>query len=557
MKTAETKKMISDNEFLFLPLGGAEEIGMNLNLYAYDDKWLMVDLGISFADNALPGVEVIMPDTSFIEKKRKKLLGLVLTHGHEDHLGAVQYLWPRLRCPIYATGFTAALLRAKLQEMNFSNEVDIHEVELGASFTLGPFDLKYVTVTHSIPEPNALVIKTKLGTVMHTGDFKIDDTPVVGNKIDIEAMESIGADGVLAMICDSTNVFNAGESGSEGALRDSLNKIISGRKGKVAITTFASNLARIRTAAWVAKKNGRHPVLVGRSLWRILGVARDSGYGGGLNEFLDERDAVKLPSDKVLFICTGSQGESRGAMTRIAECSHPNVKLGAGDLVIFSSKIIPGNEKTISRLHNQLISLGIKIVTEKENFVHVSGHPSRDELAKMYSWIRPEVAIPVHGETRHIVEHAALARSLQVPKALESFNGSVIRLSPGPVEIVDSVVTGRLASDGSRLITVDSQIFRERRRLMYNGIINAVLVLDKKRNLVSSPTVNSRGVFAEDAAIDIKLLKEEITAAYESLPLKSLKADEKIEEAVRIAIRRKIRKKYEIRPDIAVNLVHL
>ena len=549
--------MSKDSEFLFLPLGGAEEIGMNLNLYGIDDKWLMVDLGVSFGEDRLPGVEVVMPDPSYIEARRKDLLGLVLTHGHEDHLGAVQYLWPRLECPVYATSFTAALLRAKLAETDFADHISIHEVSQGARFTLGPFDLEFITVTHSIPEPNALAIRTRLGTVLHTGDFKIDPTPVVGDEIDVDALCKVGDEGVLAMVCDSTNVFESEESGSESALRESLDEIVRDRSGCVALTTFASNLARIETAAWVAAKNDRHPVLVGRSLWRILSVARESGYDKELPDFLSERDVAHLPPDNVLLICTGSQGEPRGAMARIAEGSHPRVQLETGDLAIFSSKIIPGNERSISRLHNQLVNLGVEVITEKDTLVHVSGHPSRGELARMYNWVRPRVAVPVHGERRHIVEHAALARSLQIPKVVEVSNGALLRLAPGPSRIIDHVSNGRLAVDGSRLVDVESEFLRERRRLMFNGMVNVVLVLDSNQELASTPCVSSRGVFNGDEKSCAKLLANEIEEAFNLLPRESRSDEGLLRETTRLAVRREIRTKYEIRPDILVDLVKL
>ncbi|HIB19310.1 MAG TPA: ribonuclease J [Alphaproteobacteria bacterium] len=549
--------MSKDSEFLFLPLGGAEEIGMNLNLYGIDDKWLMVDLGVSFGEDRLPGVEVVMPDPSYIEARCKDLLGLVLTHGHEDHLGAVQYLWPRLQCPVYATPFTAALLRSKLSETDFADHISIHEVSLGARFTLGPFDLEFITVTHSIPEPNALAIRTRLGTVLHTGDFKIDSTPLVGDEVDVDALCRVGDEGVLAMVCDSTNVFESGESGSEGALRESLDEIVCDRSGRIALTTFASNLARIETAAWVAIKNDRHPVLVGRSLWRILGVARESGYDKELPDFLSEHDAAHLPPEKVLLICTGSQGEPRGAMARIAQGSHPRVQLESGDLAIFSSKIIPGNERSISRLHNQLVNLGVEIITEKDALVHVSGHPSRDDLARMYNWVRPRVAIPVHGERRHVAEHAALARSLQIPEAIEVSNGALVRLAPGPANIIDHVSNGRLAVDGNRVVDVESQFLRERRRLMFNGMVNVVLVLDSNQELASTPSVSSRGVFNGDEKSCSVLLANKVEAAFNLLPKASRNDEGELREVARLAVRREIFAEHKIRPDISVDLVQL
>ena len=545
------------DELLFLALGGTEEIGMNLNLYGIDDKWLMVDLGVSFGEDRLPGVDVVMPDPSYIESRREDLLGLVLTHGHEDHLGAVQYLWPRLQCPIYATPFAAALLRSKLSETDFGEQVDIREISLGTRFRLGPFDLELITVTHSIPEPNALAIRTRLGTVLHTGDFKIDPTPLIGKQVDSDSLRKVGEEGVLAIVCDSTNVFEPGESGSEGLLRESLDEIISGRDGRVAVTTFASNLARMETAGRVAINNDRHPVLVGRSLWRILDVARKSGYAKNFPDFLNERDATQLPPNKVLLVCTGSQGEPRGAMSRIAAGTHPQIHLETGDLAIFSSKIIPGNERSISRLHNRLVTLGVEVLTEKDALVHVSGHPSRDELSKMYNWVRPKISVPVHGERRHIAEHVVLARSLQIPEAVEVSNGALLRLAPGPAEIIDYVKAGRLALDGNRVVSVESQVLKERRRLMFNGMISVVLVIDSNRDLMSAPSVTTRGVFDDDKERCTASLVSDIEGAFNLVP-KALRGDEdKLREAARLAIRRKIRRKHEIKPDISIDFVQL
>jgi len=547
---------LSDGELLFVPLGGAGEIGMNLNLYGLDGQWLMVDLGVSFGDETLPGVDVVMPDPSFIEERRDSLVGLVLTHGHEDHLGAVQYLWPRLRCPVYATPFTAGLLRRKLAETDFADDVPIHEIALGERFDVGPFGIQMITLTHSIPEANALAIRTPLGTVLHTGDFKIDPDPLVGDVTDDAALRAVGDDGVLAMVCDSTNVFRPGESGSEGALRKSLDVLIGGRRGRIAVTTFASNFARLETMAILAEKHGRHAALVGRSLWRITEVAREAGYMNDLPPFLTDADAAHLPDDKVLLICTGCQGEPRGAMSRIAGRSHPHIALGAGDLVVFSSKIIPGNEKPISRLHNDLVALGVEVVTEKDHFVHVSGHPSRDELARMYQWVRPQIAVPVHGERRHIVEHAAFARTLQVPEAFEVSNGTVLRLAPGPAAIVDHVTNGRLALDGRALVAPDAEVIRARRRMMFEGAVFVSLVVDASGALLADPGLKTQGVF-EDEDAPCREIAARVRAGIETLAASRRRDDEAVREAARLAVRRAIKRDHGKRPTIAVDLIRL
>ena len=552
------------DELLFLPLGGAGEIGMNLNLYAYGGKWLMVDLGITFADERLPGIDVIMPDPAYIVERRGDLLGLVLTHAHEDHLGAVPYLWSRLKCPVYATPFTAAVLRRKLARDGAalgSEDLEITEVPLGGRFTLGPFDIEMISLTHSIPEPNALAIRTPAGTVLHTGDWKIDPDPVIGGVTDEDALRKLGDDGVLAMVCDSTNVFRAGESGSEAALHDNLLELVDDCAGRVAVACFASNVARIKTVTEVAQAAGRHVALVGRSLWRITEAARETGYLEGVTPFLGERDGAQLPDDKVLYLCTGCQGEPRAALARIAAGSHPHVALGEGDLVIFSSKIIPGNELAINRLHNQLIALGIEVVTEDDHFIHVSGHPCRDELSRMYQWVRPEIAVPVHGEARHLVEHARFARSLQVPRPMLVENGDLLRLAPGPPEVVDHVRFGRLIADGNAIVNADSPTIRERRRLMHDGVAFVTLVMDSTGKLVAEPRVSAHGLFhpdqadAEDEAL--AEAAEDVRRAFAALPATARANDRTLREAAQSAVRRRLKGRRGKRPVVEVQIVRL
>ncbi|HET6223250.1 MAG TPA: ribonuclease J, partial [Dongiaceae bacterium] len=425
------------DEVLFLALGGAGEIGMNLNLYGHAGKWLMIDLGVTFGDDATPGIEVIMPDIGFIEERRRDLAGLVLTHAHEDHIGAVPYLWPRLGCPIFATPFTASLVREKLREVGLAQAAPITEIPMSGRFSVGPFELELVTLTHSIPEPNAVVIRTKFGTLLHTGDWKLDPEPLVGPLADEAALRRLGDEGVLAMICDSTNALVHGQSGSEGEVRESLQELVGRLPGRIAVACFASNVARVETIARVAAAHDRQVALVGRSLWRITEAARENGYLADIPPFITEHDIGYLPRDKALLICTGSQGEPRSALARIARDDHPTVSLEKGDTVIFSSRIIPGNERSIGELQNGLVRLGVEIITERDHFVHVSGHPARDELLAMYQWVRPRIAIPVHGEARHLRAHARLAESGQVGQALVIENGDVVRLAPGPAEVVD------------------------------------------------------------------------------------------------------------------------
>jgi ribonuclease J len=546
-----------DEELLFVPLGGAGEIGLNLNLYRLGDRWLMVDLGLSFADETLPGVEIVLPDPSFIAERRESLCGLVLTHAHEDHFGAIPYLWERLRCPIYCTRFTAAVLARKLEEAGIKGAV-LNLVTPGERFMVGPFDCSLVRVTHSIPESHALALRTPLGNVLHTGDWKLDPAPLVGPLTATDDLEAFGREGVLAMVADSTNILNPGTSGSEAEVRDSLRALIGGLEHRVVLTTFASNIARLETAVRVAEAVGRHPAAVGRSMHRMIEAAQEVGYLRGLPPLLDERAAGELPRGKVLWLATGCQGEPRSALSRIAAAQHPSVRLEPGDTVIFSSKIIPGNERTLYNLHNSLVSRGIEVITEHDHFVHVSGHPCRDEVEQMYHWIRPQIAIPVHGEARHLHEHLAFARRLGVPQALEVKNGDVVRLAPSPAAVVDEVPTGRLVLENQELIAAEDDLFRTRRRLMNHGTVLVGLVLDRYGALLAGPQLSTFG------AVDLERepgLREavlgEIEDAIEDLDDDAVLDDERIRNAARTAVRHAFKLVREKRPIIEVQITRL
>ncbi|MDO8840559.1 MAG: ribonuclease J [Parvibaculum sp.] len=548
----------TNDELVFLPLGGSGEIGMNLNLYGYgpaDDRhWIMVDLGVTFGDERTPGIDLIMPDPAFIEERRDRLLGIVLTHAHEDHIGAVAHLWPRLRCPVYATPFTATMVRGKLIEAGLESEVPMHIIPLGHRFDLGPFDIELVTLTHSILEPNALAIRTALGLVMHTGDWKIDPDPVLGGDIDIARLTEIGDEGVRAIVCDSTNVFSPGSSGSEADVATSLIELIRPLEGRVAVTTFASNVARLESIARAAAACDRHAVLVGRAMHRVVAAARDAGYLNDLPPFVSEQDAGYLPREKVLFICTGSQGEPRAALARIAEDGHPNITFNRGDSVIFSSRVIPGNEISIFDLQNTLALRGVRVITEKDHFVHVSGHPCRDELARMYQWIRPEISVPVHGEARHLAEHAALARELQVPQQVVIRNGLMVRLAPGPAEIVDEAPSGRIYLDGEVLTAADEGAVQERRRLAFAGSVFVSIVLDGKGQVRGDPQVrlmglpeeDGNGVDFEDRALDA------VDEALDRLPAKRRDDDDTVAEFLRRAVRGALRRQWGKKPQVDV-----
>ena len=548
----------ADDELLFLPLGGSGEIGMNLNLYGYGPEdgrqWIIVDLGVTFGDERTPGVDLIMPDPAFIEDRREELLGIVLTHAHEDHIGAVAHLWPRLRCPVYATPFTATMVRGKLIEAGLEGEVPLHIIPLGHRFDLGPFDIELVTLTHSILEPNALAIRTPLGLVMHTGDWKIDPDPVLGDDIDIARLTEIGDEGVRAIVCDSTNVFSPGTSGSEADVAASLIELIRPMEGRVAVTTFASNVARLESIARAAAACDRHAVLVGRAMYRVVAAARDAGYLKDLPPFLTEHDAGYLPREKVLFICTGSQGEPRAALARIAEDGHPNIVLEKGDCVVFSSRVIPGNEVSIFDLQNTLALRGIRVITEKDHFVHVSGHPCRDELARMYQWIRPEISVPVHGEARHLAEHAALARELQVPQQVVIRNGLMVRLAPGPAEIIDEAPSGSIYLDGDVLTASDEGAVQERRRLAFAGSAFVSVVLDGKGQLRGDPQVRLMGLPEDDGnGTDFEdIALDAIDTAFDRLPAKRRGDDDAVAEFLRRAVRGALRREWGKKPQVAV-----
>jgi ribonuclease J len=548
----------TSDELVFLPLGGSGEIGMNLNLYGFGPakarQWLMIDLGVTFGDDSTPGIDLIMPDTAFIEDHVDNLVGLILTHAHEDHIGAVAHLWPRLRCPVYATPFTATLVRAKLLDKGIEGEVPLNIVELGSRFTLGPFDIEFVTLTHSIPEPNAIAIRTSLGTVMHTGDWKIDPGPLVGAHMDIDRLTEIGDEGVRAIVCDSTNVFSVGTAGSETEVAASLIEVIKPCTGRVAVTTFASNVARIQSIAKAAEACDRHVVLVGRAMFRLVGAAREAGYLGDLPPFLTEHDVGYLPHDKVLLICTGSQGESRAALARIVEDNHPNITLSKGDTVIFSSRIIPGNETSIFDLQNRLSERGIHIITERDHFVHVSGHPCRDDLMSMYQWIRPELSIPVHGEARHLAEHAVLARALQVPETITTRNGLMTRISPGPAEVIGEVENGRIYLDGDVLIEADEGAVQARRKLAIAGAVFVSLVLDAQGQVRGDPQVRLHGLPEEDSYDETfeDHALDAIDAALDKLPIKRRGDDDAVAEALRRSVRGAIRREWGKKAQVTV-----
>jgi len=527
-----------DKGLWFIPLGGAGEIGMNLNLYGCDGRWLMVDCGVTFGDDSIPGVDVVMPDPGFIVERREKLAALIVTHAHEDHLGAVAYLWPQLRCPVYATPFAAAFLEYKLKECGLENEVPVTVVPLGGRIEIGPFTVDFMTLTHSIPEPNALVIRTKYGTVFHTGDWKFDPDPLVGDAVNFPLLEALGREDVLALVGDSTNVLTEGEAGSERDVRDSLVKLFARYAGRIVVGCFASNVARLDSIARAAAANDRHVALVGASLWRIAETARRTGYLAADLRFMEASEAAYLPRDKVLYICTGSQGEGRAALSRIALNQHPDLVLEEGDVAVFSSRVIPGNEKAIHRLQNALVGLGAELVTTRDHLIHVSGHPARDELRRMYSLIRPRIAIPVHGEAVHMRAHAALAAECQIPQCVIVNNGVAVRFDGDRAEVAGRVWSGRMTWEDQSVLSFSDPVLRDRKRVFYEGAASATVVLSDAGEVMAEPQVSVLAVMDPMTDNDDKSWATVLTAAISRLPKRARADDDAVAEAVRTAVRR-------------------
>lgn len=543
----------TQNELVFAPLGGVGEIGMNLGLYGFGNprsrKWLMVDLGVAFADDALPGIDLIMADTRFIEDERDDLLAIILTHAHEDHFGAVIDLWPRLRVPVYATAFTAGLLKAKMIEERVDLPIPIHIVPLGGTVDLEPFSVEFVTVTHSIPEPNGLAIRTPLGMVYHSGDWKVDHAPQIGADIDVTRLTQLGEEGCKALICDSTNAVRDGVSPSEGDVFETLKQVIAGAPNRVAVTAFASNVARLRSVALAAQACGRRVAIAGRAMHRIVAVAREAGYLHDVPPFLGDDEFQLLPRNKVAVLVTGSQGEPRAALARVAFDDHPLISLVKGDTVVFSSRTIPGNEKAVGRVQNALVRAGIEIITDADGLVHVSGHPRRGELEQMYGWLKPDAIVPVHGEARHLEAHARLAESHGIAVA-RAVNGDVVRLLPGPAEKVDELPAGRVYKDGKILIGADDEGLRERKRLAYSGCVVVSVVTDRKGELVGEPDAVVLGIPEADDLGELiyNRVLDAVDGTIASIPKARRKDPDRLAEAVRRAVRAAVAESWGKRP---------
>jgi ribonuclease J len=546
-------------DFVFLPLGGVGEIGMNLYLYGYgpegDREWLIVDMGVTFGGEQEPGIDVILPDIRFIEEERHNIAGLLLTHAHEDHFGAVTDLWPALAgIPVYATPFTAEMLKAKLTEIGLVNGFPLQVIPMGDRRKIGPFDVELISMSHSIPEPSAVVIRTPLGAALHTGDWKLDDNPLTSAPTDSARLKALGNDGIAALICDSTNAIRDGVSPSEADVAVVLARLIREAPRRVAVTTFASNVARLGSVAKAARAAGRELVVVGRAMLRVIEAAQATGYLDPDLDFHDETVFAKLPPRKVVALCTGSQGEPRAALARIAQGEHPNVELEEGDRVIFSSRTIPGNEKAVSRVQNGLSDLGTEVITDQDAAVHVSGHPRRGELTQLYGWVKPGIAIPMHGEGRHLEAHARLAESLGVEQVVRARNGTMVRLLPGPAEIIDDVPVGRLYRDGTILTRADDGQVRERRKLSFAGSVAVSLVLSDKGVLLAEPEIALTGLPPADAQGTpfAEIVRGAVTGTIESIPRPKRKDQALVSDAVRRSVRAAVNQAWGKKPMCSV-----
>jgi ribonuclease J len=545
----------STRDLAFLPLGGTGEIGMNLNLYRCGGRWLAVDCGIGFGGAEHPEVDVMMPDPGFIAERRDRLVGLVITHAHEDHIGAVAWLWPQLRCPVFVTPFAAAVLRRKLQEAGLQGQVKVHVVPPGGAFDLPPFSLRFLRMAHSIPEAQALVITTPAGVVLHTGDWKLDPDPLVGPPSDEAGLAALGDAGVLAMVCDSTNAMVEGHSGSEGDVRRALPGLLSTLTGRVAMTCFASNVARVETIALAAREVGRSVALVGRSLRNLEAAARETGYLKSVPDFVPEDAAGAVPDDNLLILVTGSQGEPRSALARIAQDTHPNIALGEGDTVIFSSRMIPGNERAIGTVQDNLLRRGVRVLTDSDHFIHVSGHPARDELRRLYALVRPRYAVPVHGEWRHMSAHAGLAQETgAIPILME--DGDLLSLARGPAEVVDSAPVGRLVLDGTRLVPLQGGVMAARRRMLFNGVAIASLAVDSAGLLRGRARISAPGLLEADDADSLRIA-DELAEVIADLPAPLRRDDAALTEAAKTALRRALGRRLQKRPLVDVHLLRV
>ena len=546
---------ISTSDFVFVPLGGSGEIGMNANLYHHHDNWIMVDLGISFADESMPGVDVVLPDLSFIEERKDKLQALILTHAHEDHYGAIPYLWERLQVPVYGTAFTLALLRRKLAEARVDFDIEMHELDYNRPYEFGPFSIELLALNHSIPDPAALILRTSEGTILHTGDWKFDEAPQIGQNTDAQKLSEIGKEGVLALIGDSTNAMVEGRTPSEQTAFEGLSDVIGKAEGRVAITCFASNVARIDSIVRAAHANGRAVSVVGRALQRTIDAAREVGYLRDLPDFVKESDVGLIPRGNIVIICTGSQGEPRAAMARIASGTHDTIDLDPGDTVVYSSRQIPGNEPAISKIQDMILRRGIHVITDDDAPVHVSGHPARDEVAEMYGLVKPKIAIPVHGTARHLLAHAELAQSCQVGQTLIPDNGVIIKFSDNTAEKIGTVHTGALTHEGGEIVDIQSEQLRARRRMLWNGSVSVSVVISSAGQLLIAPSIVQSGVIDDDR-IDDFLATASLRIEDKLAEMKPKSStDENIQQIITAQIRSVAKSMVKRRPNVEVHIM--
>lgn len=552
------------DELVFVPLGGVGEIGMNAGLYGIGPekqrKWIMVDCGMGFAgEEGLPGIDLMFPDLTFIEERKKDLLGIFITHAHEDHIGAISELWPRIKAPVYATRFAKNLLETRRLSEPGAPKVDLREIKPGRRVTVGPFEIEFVPVAHSIPESNAVAIRTEHGLVLHSGDWKLDDTPVAGASTSPEAFTALGDEGVIALVCDSTNVLREGRSPSEAEVSATLRKLIENAPHRVAVTTFASNVARIRAVAEAAQACGRQVIAVGRAMDRVIDVARECGYLDGLPDFLSADSYSHIPRDKVVCLLTGSQGEPRAAMSRVSRHDHPAISLTAGDRVIFSSRAIPGNERDVGSIINDLIEDGIEVITDRTELVHVSGHPRREEMVAMYSWTRPKAVVPVHGEALHLDEHARFARAQGVESVVKARNGAVVRLAPGKPEVVEHVRAGRLYKDGNVLIDSKDRAIPERRKLSQTGLVSVALAIDERGEMAGEPAVDIMGLPNRGRSGEplLDTVVDTVNRTINGLSRGKMKDSEAVEIAVDRAVRSAVNEAWGKKPACHVQVVEV
>ncbi|MCB9991413.1 MAG: ribonuclease J [Rhodospirillales bacterium] len=562
MARTQEELQLDPQDLHFIPMGGSEQFGVNFNLYAYQGKWLAIDLGIGFADHRIPGVDILMPDPAFMEARRHELEGLIVTHAHEDHVGAIPYLWPRLKCPVYCTAFTAAVLKRKIEEHPDSRKMEINVVEPGEIVDLGPFKARFIHVAHSIPQTCAVVIETPEGRVVHSGDWNLDPAPVVDAPTDEAALQDLGQDGVLAYIGDSTNCAVDGRTGSEADAEKGLEEVFATCKGRIVVTTFSSNIGRMQSICKAAEANGRSVTVIGRSMHNMIAAARECGYLGNMRPFVDERDMEDLPADQQVYIVTGSQGEARAALSKISRGDMSSVRLGKGDTVIFSARPIPGNEKEIDTVKNNLVAGGVHVVSpgETPHTIHISGHPCRDEVADMYRWVKPELVIPVHGERMQLEAQADLARKCQIGQVIVPGNGSVIKLKKGASAIIDHIETGILALESGRLIDMDHPAIRERRKLQFTGVVHLTVVLNARGDLVADPELTTIGLIDSEDEDELRLeddLLDEVSDILGDMERGDLKDDHAVHEELRIGIRRHVNLVLRVKPKTTVHVIRV